>query len=138
MHRRALLGAIGGGIGTGLAGCTAIAGLTEDHDIGMSAHAFLPDSFTVEVGDTVVWENTGSRAHTVTAYGGGQPEGATYFATGGFESEAEASDAWYDDRDGSIYTGDRFEHTFEVTGTHRYYCIPHERSGMVGRIVVEG
>ncbi len=137
MHRRAFLAAAGGGVGIGLAGCTAIADLAEDHDVGMSAHEFLPDEFVVEVGDRVIWENTGSRAHTVTAYDGGQPEGATYFATGDFGSEAEAREDWYADRGGSIYTGDRFDHTFEVAGTHQYYCIPHERGGMVGRIVVE-
>jgi plastocyanin len=136
MDRRAFLAAAG--VGVGLAGCTAIADLAEeDHDIGMSAHAFLPDEFVVEVGETVIWENTGSRAHTVTAYDGGQPEGAAYFATGGFESEAVAREDWYADRAGSIYTGDRFEHTFEVAGAHQYYCIPHERGGMVGRVVVE-
>lgn len=138
MHRRALLSAVGAGFGAGLAGCTAIADRDEDHDVGMSAHAFLPDSITVEAGETVVWENTGSRAHTVTAYDGGQPEGAAYFATGGFESETEAREAWHADRTGSIYTGDRFEHTFEVPGVHQYYCIPHERGGMIGRVVVEG
>lgn len=137
MKRRAFLAAVGGGSLARLAGCTAIASLSEGHDIGMSAHEFLPDEYTVEVGDTVVWENTGSRAHTVTAYDGGQPEGATFFSTGEFESETAARTAWYDDRAGSIYTGDRFEHTFEVLGEHDYYCIPHERGGMVGRIVVE-
>ncbi|MFC6906316.1 plastocyanin/azurin family copper-binding protein [Halalkalicoccus tibetensis] len=137
MKRRTFLALAGSGTIAGLGGCTAIADLTEDHDIGMSAHEFLPESYTVEAGDTVIWENTGSRAHTVTAYDGGQPEGAGFFATGGFETENDARMAWYDDREGSIYTGDRFEHTFEVPGEHDYYCVPHERGGMIGRIVVE-
>lgn len=137
MHRRAFLATAGGGFAAGLAGCTAIADRTGDHDIGMNASAFLPDAYTVEAGDRVVWENTGSRAHTVTAYDGGQPDGATYFATGEFDTETEAREAWTADRSGSIYTGDRFEHTFEIPGTHHYFCIPHERRGMAGRIVVE-
>lgn len=136
MQRRVFLAAVGGGA-LASSGCTAIASLSEDHDIGMNAHEFLPDTHTVEVGDTVIWENTGSRAHTITAYDGGQPDGATFFSTGEYESENEARMAWYDDRAGSIYTGDRFEHTFEVPGEHDYYCIPHERGGMIGRIVVE-
>ncbi|MDL5360520.1 plastocyanin/azurin family copper-binding protein [Halalkalicoccus sp. NIPERK01] len=138
MQRRAFLAAVGGGLLASAGGCTAIASLTESHDIGMSAHEFLPDAYTVEVGDTVSWENTGSRAHTVTAYDGGQPEGAAFFSTGEFESESRAREAWRDDREGSIYTGDRFEHTFETPGEHDYFCIPHERGGMIGRIVVEG
>ena len=137
MQRRAFLAVLGSGSLAGLAGCTAIADLTEDHDIGMSAHEFLPDSHTIELGDTMIWENTGSRAHTVTAYDGGQPEGADFFATGEFENEHEARTAWHEDRAGSIYTGDRFEHTFETPGEHDYYCVPHERGGMIGRIIVE-
>ncbi|KYH25501.1 halocyanin [Halalkalicoccus paucihalophilus] len=137
MQRRAFLAAVGGGSLAVLGGCTAITSLTESHDIGMSAHEFLPDSYTVEVGDTVVWENTGSRAHTITAYDGGQPEGAAFFSTGEFESETAARKAWRDNRTGSIYTGERFERTFEVPGQHHYFCIPHERGGMVARIVVE-
>ncbi|MEM4780355.1 MAG: plastocyanin/azurin family copper-binding protein [Halalkalicoccus sp.] len=137
MQRRAFLAAVGGGSIVGLAGCTAIASLTEAYDVGMSAHEFLPESYAIEIGDTVIWENTGSRAHTVTAYDGGQPEGASFFSTGEFENEREARAAWHDDRSGSIYTGERFEHTLEVAGEHNYSCVPHERGGMIGKVVVE-
>jgi plastocyanin len=35
--------------------------------------------------------------------------------------------------------GVHFEHTFEATGTHRYYCAPHKALGMKGVVeVVEG
>ncbi len=140
MHRRAFLAVAGSGLTAGFAGCTALAGQTgtEDYDIGMSPNTFRPESYTVETGDTVVWKNTSSRAHTVTAYGAGQPEGGAYFATGGFDTEPAARTAWNNDRSGSIYTGERFEHAFEVASTHHYFCIPHEQAGMVGKIVVEG
>ncbi|MCH7661481.1 MAG: halocyanin, partial [Euryarchaeota archaeon] len=49
MQRRAFLAVLGGSGLAGLSGCTAIADLTEDHDIAMSAHEFLPDSHTIEV-----------------------------------------------------------------------------------------
>jgi plastocyanin len=38
---------------------------------------------------------------------------------------------------GAIRTGETYRHTFETSGTHSYFCIPHERAGMVGRVVVE-
>ena len=30
-----------------------------------------------------------------------------------------------------------YVHTFETTGTHEYFCVPHEAAGMVGMVVVE-
>lgn len=108
----------------------------DDYDVGMTASAFRPYDITVSVGDEVVWENTSTRAHTVTAYDGGLPEGAAYFATGGYESEQAARDAW-DGRNGAITSGESYRHTFEVPGTYAYFCIPHERGGMTGSVTVE-
>ena len=138
MNRRAFLASASlVGIG-GLAGCTGLLGGDDgEYDVGMSANAFLPEELTVTVGTTVVWKNTGSRAHTVTAYDGGQPDGAAFFATGDFEDQQSAVDGWYDGVEGAIYSGETFEHTFEIPGTHHYYCIPHEAGGMIGRIIVE-
>ena len=33
--------------------------------------------------------------------------------------------------------GDTFKQTFNVPGTYKYFCIPHEAACMVGTIVVE-
>ncbi len=35
-----------------------------------------------------------------------------------------------------VEPGEQFEVTLEVPGVYDYYCLPHESSGMVGRIVV--
>jgi plastocyanin len=35
-----------------------------------------------------------------------------------------------------MYEGDDFTHTFETVGEYAYFCIPHERAGMVGTVVV--
>lgn len=120
-------------------GCAA-AGSTGggDYDVGMTAVAFDPSAVTVSVGDEVVWRNTSTRAHSVTAYEDSIPERADYFASGGFESEAAARDAWANGLQGNVTSGNEFAHRFEVPGTYEYFCIPHERSGMVGRVVVEG
>jgi plastocyanin len=135
--RRRFLATAGAVGATGLAGCTA-AGSGDDFDVGMTAVAFDPLEVTVAVGDEVVWRNTSSRGHTVTAYEARIPEGATYFATGGFDSQRAAFDAWNDGLRGMLDGGETFAHTFETPGTHHYYCIPHEQAGMVGRVVVEG
>lgn len=132
VRRVAAMGAVS------LAGCTDLVALGGgDYDVGMSANAFHPRELTVVVGETVVWENNGSRAHTVTAYDDRIPEGATYFASGGYETQDEAWDAWHSHEGGSLYSGERYEHTFDVAGRHDYFCVPHERQDMVGAIIVE-
>ncbi len=136
MDRRAFLGTAGAVV-VSLSGCTE-GGLREaDYDIGMSANAFLPERYEATVGETVVWGNNGSRRHTVTAYDEALPQGADYFATGGFDSNEEARTAWFDGGGGgAIAPGDTFSNTFDVPGEHGYYCIPHEDAAMVGVIVV--
>lgn len=140
MERRRFVGRAGALAAVSLAGCTDLIalGADDDFDVGMSANAYQPEELTVDVGDTVVWMNNGSRAHTVTAYRNRIPEDAAYFATGGYETESDAWDAWHSHRGGNIYSGERFEHTFEVPGRYEYFCIPHERGGMIGAIEVEG
>jgi plastocyanin len=132
MDRRAFLA----GTAALAAGCLG-RGETGDYDVGMTLDSFDPEELTVPVGTTVVWENTSSRGHTVTAYEGSIPDGAEYFASGGFESETEARDAWQNEEGGIFYGGETFEHTFEVAGTYGYVCLPHERDGMVGSVIVE-
>ena len=88
---------------------------------------YVPEEVTVRAGQTVVWTNTSSMFHTVTAdpvlakdrSHAQLPEGA-----GPFDS-------------GNIAPGEAFRHTFEVPGTYVYFCIPHEAVGMVGRIIVQ-
>ncbi|SFR44549.1 cupredoxin domain-containing protein [Halogeometricum limi] len=133
--RRRFLAGLGSVAAAGLAGCTTAG--QGDYDVGMTAVAFDPPTLTVAVGDEVVWRNTSSRGHTVTAYDDRIPEEAEFFATGGFENTEEARDAFNNRVEGLIQSGESFSHTFEVPGEYQYLCIPHEQSGMVGTIVVE-
>jgi plastocyanin len=143
MHRRAVLGALGTASIASLAGCASVLGAENAPcsnagcEIGMSREAFIPERYTVAVGDTVVWRNTSGADHTVTAYESGLPDGATFFASGGYESTDAAREGWIDERGGAISPRGTFEHTFETAGTYSYFCIPHERAQMVGEIVVE-
>jgi len=135
MRRRQVLAALGGGLSAGVAGCLG-GGSGEEFDVGMSVNAFQPAAVTVTVGSSVVWRNTSGRRHTVTAYEDPLPEGATYFATGGYDSEAAARAAWDDDLAGGVDPGETYGHTFRTVGTVPYVCIPHERDGMVGTVEV--
>jgi len=138
MNRRAFLATVGGST-VALAGCFGAGGSTgggDDHDIGMSSTAFLPASFAVAPGTTVVWKNTSSHAHTVTAYESGIPDGADFFASGGFSSLEAAREGWRGGTEGSIHSGETYEHEFTIPGTYQYFCIPHETNGMKGVVEV--
>ncbi len=143
MHRRVYLAAVGTAVSAGLAGCSSAisTGGTdpcsgEDCHIGMNRTEFLPDVYEISVGDTVVWKNTSEADHTVTAYDNGIPAAADFFASGGFEDQQSARHAWQGQRGGRLGPRETFEHTFEVPGTYEYFCIPHERAEMDGKIVV--
>ena len=107
-----------------------------DHVVDMNAVAFDPSSVTVTQGDTIAWTYAAGEPHSVSAYGDGIPEGATYWASGGFDSEEAARTGW-ENGEGAVQSGQSYVHTFETTGTHEYFCIPHEAAGMVGEVVVE-
>jgi plastocyanin len=134
--RREALCAGGLVLAGGLAGCSGDGGDDGDNVVDMTDDlVFEPETLTVPVGTTVTWENVGSIGHSVTAYEEDIPDGADYFASGGFDSEDAARNAY--PSEGDIPGGESYEHTFEVAGTYEYFCIPHEASGMVGTIEVE-
>lgn len=133
--RRTVLRMSGVAVAGAIAGCGGNEPPTDDGNprITMTAELnFEPERVSVDVGDTVVWENPDTVDHSVTAYEGEVPEGAAYFASGGFDSESAARDAY---RTGAVEQGETFSHTFENSGEFPYFCIPHE-SSMRGTIVV--
>jgi len=144
VKRRTLLTALGAGAVSVTSGClSSIVGGETDNpcddnpcDLGMSRMEFLSETYEVSVGDTVVWRNTSGAEHTVTAYEDGIPDGADFFDSGEHESEEDARQGWAEERAGRIGVRETYEHTFEVPGRYEYFCIPHERGGMVGTIVV--
>lgn len=91
-----------------------------------SEYYFDPIGLFVESGETVTFEIQ-SGSHSATAYQQGNksasvtriPDGATAFDSGTLSEQ-----------------GATFEHTFEMSGTYDYFCIPHKSLEMVGRIVV--
>ena len=137
MDRRRYL-VVAGAAAASLGGCLGLTrGENTSFDVGMRPSSFDPPTITVAPGEEVVWENTGTRDHTVTAYEEALPDGAAFFATGGYESEDAARQAWNNGTQGALSNGEQFSHTFEIPGRYQYFCIPHESGGMVGNVVVE-
>jgi plastocyanin len=88
---------------------------------------FDPATVTVPRGSTVMWRNTSQVQHTVTD----DPSKAATAADAQLPSGVQAWDS------GLLDPGATFSHTFDVPGTYKYFCQPHEAAGMMGTIVVQ-
>jgi plastocyanin len=142
LSRRGFLRASAGA--AGVAGASGVGAAAEDGSGGGTTHTvdmtdglvFDPDSLTIAPGDTVEWVNVGAIGHSVTAYEENIPDGAEYFASGGFDSEQAARDDWTGAQEGNVPGGESYSHTFQTEGSYEYFCIPHEGAGMLGAIEV--
>jgi plastocyanin len=98
-----------------------------DAAVTMEGVAFNPTSLRIQSGDTVQWRNTTNMTHTVTA----DPRLAADPANVQLPQGAEPFHS------GTVAAGQVWTHTFNVPGTYRYVCQPHEQQGMMGTVVVE-
>src|SRR5437667_495149 len=81
-------------------------------NVSFGNFSFSPKTVTINVGDTVVWTNTGG-GHTVTG------DGSDLFC-------------------GTNSIPTSCSHTFNTAGTFPYHCIPHQFSfNMVGTVIVQ-
>jgi plastocyanin len=87
---------------------------------------YLPDTVRVSVGERVLWRNTSDLVHTVTA----DPARAELPGSVRLPPGAAAFDS------GDMRPGEEFAHVFVEPGEYRYFCVPHERVGMVGVVIV--
>ncbi|MFB6223925.1 MAG: copper-binding protein [Haloarcula sp.] len=74
-------------------------------------NGFVPETVTINAGDTAGWLNDSEWDHTVTAYEDDIPSNVAFFTTGGSDTKQAARDAW-PDRDRSV--GETYTHTFPV------------------------
>ncbi len=88
---------------------------------------FVPATVTVHVGETVEWRNTSVLVHTVTA----DPAKAVKSKDVALPQGAAPFDS------GFLPPKGTFRRTFTVPGVYRYFCIPHEPTGMVGTVIVK-
>lgn len=88
---------------------------------------YAPSSIRIRAGESVVWRNTSSVVHTVTA----EPDRASRPGSVRLPGDAEPFDS------GEMRPGETFARTFDEPGEYVYFCVPHEAAGMVGTVVVE-
>lgn len=88
--------------------------------------AFEPKAVQIKAGQTVVWKNTSTVMHTVTA----DPKLADDPNNVKLPPGAKPFDS------GEIGPGGTFSHKFTVPGTYAYVCLPHGYGGMAGTVEV--
>jgi plastocyanin len=93
-------------------------GLNFDVRVEVSSNVFTPADITIDIGQTVLWENTGG-SHNVNGTQNTFPNNPSSFSSG-----APSSSNW-------TYT-----YTFNQTGLYNYQCDPHAGLGMVGTVTV--
>jgi len=89
---------------------------------------FTPDTVRIKRGQTVKWDNTSLLAHSVT----GDPSKASIEGSARLPAGANPFDS------GMLDPKQTFTHTFTVSGTYQYFCIPHEGAKMYGWVIVSG
>jgi plastocyanin len=87
---------------------------------------FLPDRVTIKAGQTVEWVNNAKTLHSVD----GDPTMALKPSDVSLPPGAKPFDSGFMKPDAT------WDYTFKVPGTYRYTCVPHEKDGMNGEIVV--
>jgi plastocyanin len=88
---------------------------------------FEPARLTVPLGTTLVWRNSSTMPHTVTA------DPAQALTASNVQSPAGTAPF----ASPTLQPGQTFAHQFTVAGEYRYVCHIHEGSGMVGIISVQ-
>ena len=95
-------------------------GLPPDVTVGVTSNVFTPKDITINVGETVEWENTQGR-HNVNGTQSTYPSNPESFGNGG-----AALAPW------------TYRHTFTIPGVYNYQCDPHVGFNMVGTVTVMG
>lgn len=88
---------------------------------------FIPLTVTIQKGDTVEWINNAASLHSVTTNSAvaQNPKDVS------LPKDAKPFDS------GFMPPGAKWSYTFTVPGTYKYLCLPHEKDGMTGIVVVK-
>ena len=98
-----------------------------DATVTMGMSSFNPGTIRIRAGQTVQWRNTSLVTHTVTADKARAANPANVVLPAGAPSF----------HSGAVPAGQVWAYTFTVRGTYRYVCLPHEKQGMIGTVVVD-
>lgn len=90
-----------------------------DHYISVQSNFFTPKDITINVGETILWENLGG-VHNVNGSTATFPSNPESFSSG-----APSGSNW------------TFTHTFNTAGSYNYQCDPHAGLGMTGTVTVQ-
>lgn len=93
------------------------------HFVALTNFEFVPSDITIEVGDTVQWDNN-QGFHDTDSCDLGET-GCSTASTETFDSGAPATSPW------------TFSHTFTLVGPNPYTCTVHAGIGMVGSVEAE-
>ena len=96
------------------------------HTVIMRNNRFIPSSLTIRRGDSVQFLNHSRVGHTVTAH--------PAFATR--RSHFKLPPGANPFHSGNIPPGFGHGRTFLVPGPYKYFCVPHQNMGMIGKILV--
>jgi plastocyanin len=88
---------------------------------------FIPDKVTIKTGQTVEWINNAKTLHSVD----GDPSMALKPSDVSLPKGAKPFDS------GFMKPDMTWQYTFRVPGTYKYTCVPHEKDGMNGEIIVK-
>jgi plastocyanin len=88
---------------------------------------FMPEKVTIKAGQTVEWVNNAKTLHSVD----GDPSMALKPSDVSLPSGAKPFDSGFMKPDTS------WQYTFKLPGTYKYTCVPHEKDGMNGVVVVK-
>lgn len=87
---------------------------------------YLPEKVTIKVGQTIEWVNNAATLHSVDA----DPSMVQKPSDVVLPTGAKPFDS------GFMQPGATFDYTFTTPGTYHYTCVPHEKDGMNGVVVV--
>lgn len=87
---------------------------------------YLPSTVNVKVGQTVEWVNSAATLHSVDA----DPSMVQKPSDVVLPPGAKPFDS------GFMQPGATYDYTFTTPGTYHYTCVPHEKDGMNGVVVV--
>ena len=105
---------------------TAIAGAAVVVKMTDKPPMFKPMKVAIKVGQTVEWVNNAETLHSITT----DPDSAQKPGDVSSPPGAQPFDS------GFMKPGMTFDYTFTVPGTYKYLCLPHEKDGMIGYVVV--